>query len=117
MTIFFSKIPIKWKEKDIRTLAEIYGNVTDINIPIDHRTRQSKGYAFIDFENDNDAIAFSHALNGVEYEGRAVIAEQAAPRTNVPSEKVRAPQRTKPKAPIDMEKMRKKLPPWKRKEY
>lgn len=116
MTIFFSKIPIRWKEKDIKTLAEIYGNVVNITIPIDHRTRQSKGYAFVEFENDKDAYAFIKALNGVEYDDRAVIAEVAAPKSATESN-TRAPQRTKPKGPIDMEKLKKKLPPWKRKEY
>jgi RNA recognition motif-containing protein len=109
-TVFFSKIPIKWKEKDIKSIAEIYGVVCKISIPIDYKTRQSKGFAFIEFDTLAEAQDFIHALHDISYEGRTLIAELADHRKSK-GEKVKQ----KKQDPLS-KKPNKKLPSWKRKE-
>jgi RNA recognition motif-containing protein len=116
MTVFLSMIPIKWKEKDILALAEVFGEVGEIKIPIDRITRQSRGYAFVNFVNDADAKAFIQSIHGTEYDERRIVAEVSVPKPPKPAvNKTRSTPKSGKTA--DWGKSKKQLPPWLRKEY
>jgi len=49
-----------------------FGEVKDISIPMNHRERTNKGYAFVEFEEEDDADAAIANLDGSELMGRVL---------------------------------------------
>ena len=43
-------------EKHLRKLFRKYGNIVDVNIPVDPATNRSKGYAFVELEKKSQAL-------------------------------------------------------------
>jgi cold-inducible RNA-binding protein len=61
MKIFVAKLPPDYDETDIATLFITYGDISTINLVTDRETGRSKGYAFIEMPNDEEALnAISH---------------------------------------------------------
>ena len=51
--------------------------VGDVYIPKDHRTRESRGFAFVRFYDKRDAEDAMEALDGRQYDGRELRVEIA----------------------------------------
>jgi len=61
MKIFIAKLPPDYDETDIATLFITYGDISTINLVTDRETGRSKGYAFVEMVNDEEALnAISH---------------------------------------------------------
>lgn len=61
MKIFVAKLPSDYDETDIATLFITYGDISTINLVTDRETGRSKGYAFVEMPNDEEALnAISH---------------------------------------------------------
>lgn len=66
-------------------LQEIFsacGTVVSCNIITDKFTGQSKGFAFIEFSNDDEANKAIETLNESEIEGRKITVNEARPMEN-----------------------------------
>jgi len=77
--LFVGGIP--WSLTDA-TLADLFGKigkVTSAKIIVDKFTQQSKGFAFVEFENDEDADKAIKELNDTEVEGRKIVVQEARP--------------------------------------
>ncbi|GAE82291.1 RNA binding protein [Bacteroides reticulotermitis JCM 10512] len=59
---------------------EDYGAVTSVKIISDRETGRSKGFAFIEMEDDNAGSKAIAELNGAEYMGRTMVVKEARPR-------------------------------------
>lgn len=70
--------PIIDKEK-IKLLFESCGQVTRIFVPINFRTKQSKGVCFVWFADAEAAQRAKREMNGAEYEGRKIRVEEYKP--------------------------------------
>lgn len=69
-------------EQDLRDLFGSHGEVTEVFIPTDRESGRPRGFAFVTMESTdamNDAI---EALNGHEFQGRALVVNEAKPQTN-----------------------------------
>jgi len=53
--IFIGNLPYTYTERDIADMFEQYGRLKRITIPLDNRTHNNKGFAFVEFENRRDA--------------------------------------------------------------
>lgn len=72
MIIFVSSLSFKAKKEDLVQLFSTYGEVTSARIIHDKATRRSKGYGFVEMENQEQAMAAIAALNGSEHMGRTI---------------------------------------------
>ncbi len=52
---------------------------------MDKMTGRSKGFGFVEMSSDQEAQAAIAALNGKEYDGRALTVNEAKPREERPS--------------------------------
>lgn len=43
--------------RDLRTIFEVYGGISDINIPVNQMTQQSRGFAFVEYKRSTYADA------------------------------------------------------------
>ncbi len=61
-----------------------YGAVTSAQVITDRDTGRSKGFGFVEMENDAEAQAAIDALNGTENNGRKLNVSEAKPREDRP---------------------------------
>lgn len=81
MNIFVGSLPYRLKEAQLSQYFEEYGQVSSAKIVTDRETGRSKGFGFVEMENDEEANAAIEALNGQEVDGRNIVVNEARPRT------------------------------------
>ena len=54
--------------------------VTEVKIMLDRDTGRSRGFAFVEMANDQDAQAAIQAMNGADLDGRPLRVNEAQPR-------------------------------------
>jgi len=69
-TLFIGNLPYHFRERDVAEYFERCGRVAHITVGINKRTGQSKGYAFVEYEDRRDAEDAYERFNGYSLEGR-----------------------------------------------
>jgi len=67
-------------EEDMKELFAAYGELEDVKLIIDRMTGRSKGFGFVKFVNEDDAINALTELNDKEVDGRELKVTVARPR-------------------------------------
>lgn len=78
--IYVGNLNYNTTQDQLGELFAQYGDVQDVAIIYDRYTNQSKGFGFIEMEDDNAATAAISALNGKELDGRALRVNEARER-------------------------------------
>ena len=77
MNIFIGNLPFALRKgKDLEELFKPYGEVTAARVIINKVNRRSKGYGFVEMEEENGRKAIE-MLNGTEVQGRNIIVTEA----------------------------------------
>jgi RNA recognition motif-containing protein len=87
MNIYAGNLAFSTSEADLRTLFEKHGEVSSANLITDRMSGQSKGFAFIEMPQKDQAQAAITALNGTEVNGRAITVNEARPKSDKPRHK------------------------------
>lgn len=85
MNIYVGNIARATSENKLREKFEEFGAVDSVKLIIDRETGVSKGFAFVDMSNDEEAEKAIEALNGQEFDGRRLTVNQARPKTDRPA--------------------------------
>ena len=80
MNIYIGNLNYRVREDDLRQVMEEYGAVDSVRIIKDRETGRSKGFAFVEMPNDEEASKAITELEEAEYEGRKMIIKEAKPR-------------------------------------
>lgn len=72
MNIYIGNIVYTMTADEIKDCFLPFGNVLNVRIIIDKNTGKSKGYAFVEMENETEAKTAIEALNNTEIKGRNV---------------------------------------------
>jgi RNA recognition motif-containing protein len=80
MKLYVGNLPYTMDEGDLRDLFTPYGTPSSVAVIMDRGTGRSKGFGFVEFENDTEAKAAISALNGRDFNGRALTVSEARPR-------------------------------------
>ncbi len=80
MNIFVTKLSYSTTEDQLRTLFEGYGTVDSVNVIFDKLENRSKGFAFVEMPDDEEAQAAIDDLNEKEFDGRVIVVKKAEPR-------------------------------------
>ena len=78
--LFVGGLPFKITEDELQTMFAEYGKVSSVKIPLDRNTNRSRGFAFVEFEDEAEGKAAEAALNGKELDGRTIHVNQARDR-------------------------------------
>ena len=78
--LYVGGLPFAWGEDDLRQLGEQHGAVASAIVISDRESGRSKGFGFIEFENEDDAKKAQEALNGSEAGGRKITVDFARPQ-------------------------------------
>ncbi len=66
---------------DLQELFEQYGAVRSAQVLSDRETGRSRGFGFVEMDNDAEADAAVENLDGNDHEGRRLTVNEARPRT------------------------------------
>lgn len=80
MNMYIGNLSYNVRETDLRQVMEEYGTVNDVRIITDRETRRSKGFAFVEMPNSDEAQNAIKELNGAEYSGRPMVVKEALPK-------------------------------------
>ena len=79
--LYVGNLPYSIVEDDLEELFSKYGTVVSVNIITDHDTGKAKGFAFVQMSILSEAEKAKRALNGSDFQGRALkVEESRAPR-------------------------------------
>lgn len=85
MNIYVGNIPYSTTSDDLKTIFGEFGEVASARVVMDRESGRSKGFAFVEM-NDNDAAkAAIEALSGKEVNGRKLVVNEARPREERPA--------------------------------
>ena len=82
--LFVGKLSFSTTNDSLQTLFAQYGPVVSAQIVTERGTNQSKGFGFVEMENQADAQAAINALDGNDFEGRSIVVNVARPREDRP---------------------------------
>lgn len=80
MNIYVGNLSFQTREEDLQALFEGYGEVTSVKIITDRVTGKSKGFAFVEMANDEEAQQAIQELNNKEFGSRSLKVNEARKR-------------------------------------
>jgi len=80
MTLYVGNIPYAVKEEELKELFQEYGTVVSIKIITDKYTGRSKGFGFIEMENDDQEETAVKECNRREIHERNLVVAKAHSR-------------------------------------
>ena len=78
-TLYIGNLAYTAEEQDLDIAFESFGEIEDIKLMRDRETGRSRGFAFITFENEDEAEA-AMAMDGKEVAGRQIRVNHAKER-------------------------------------
>ncbi len=78
--IFVGNLPYSATEEQLQSLFEQYGAVSRVKIITDRDTGRSRGFGFVEMDNDEEGDRAIEATNGADMDGRALNVNEARPR-------------------------------------
>ena len=80
MNIFVAKLDFDTQSEDLINAFTPYGQVTSAAVIMDKFTGRSKGFGFVEMENDEEAKRAIEELNDSKLQGRNIVVKEAEPR-------------------------------------
>jgi RNA recognition motif-containing protein len=78
--LFVGSLPWSVDDSALQSAFEAHGTVISAKIVKDRATGRSKGFGFVEMENQSDADNAISALNESEFQGRNIVVNKAKPR-------------------------------------
>ena len=79
--LYVGNLPHSTTETEVRDLFATHGAVEKITLVTDRDTGRSRGFGFVEMTNANEADKAIMALNGTDLGGRALIINEAKPKS------------------------------------
>jgi len=78
--IFVGNLSFNTNEDELRQAFESYGQVERVSILTDRDTGRSRGFGFVEMNNNEDGEKAIAALNGSQLGGRTINVNEARPK-------------------------------------
>lgn len=75
--LYVGNLPFQTTDADLEALFAQHGTVAQANVITDRETGRSRGFGFVTFEEAADAQAAQAALDGQDFNGRALKVNEA----------------------------------------
>ncbi len=83
--LYVGKLPYSTTEEELKTMFGAHGTVVSAQVITDRDSGQSKGFAFVEMENEAEAEAAIKALDNSEVDGRSIVVNIARPKEDRPA--------------------------------
>jgi RNA recognition motif-containing protein len=80
MNIYVGNLHYNIGDEDLKQVFEEYGEVASVKIIKDRETGRSKGFGFIEMNDDSQAREAIEELNGAELMGRTMKVNESRPK-------------------------------------
>jgi RNA recognition motif-containing protein len=80
--MFVGGLPYSWDDGQLEDLFAEFGSVDSASIIMDRETNRSRGFGFVEMQDDAGADKAIAALNDSEVDGRTLTVNEARPREN-----------------------------------
>ena len=77
MNIYIGNISYGMTAEEIKAVFTPFGIVLNVRVIVDKQTGRSKGYAFVEMENEEEALNAIKSINETEVNGRKVKVNSA----------------------------------------
>ncbi|HSX04889.1 MAG TPA: RNA-binding protein [Candidatus Saccharimonadales bacterium] len=77
--LFVGSLPWAVDDQALEDLFKEFGAVLSAKVIMDRETGRSKGFGFVEFEDDAAAKAAIAKLNGTDMQGRTIVVSEARP--------------------------------------
>ena len=84
MNIFVSNLSYRISNDDLKSLFEEYGAVKSANVITDKFSGRSRGFGFVEMDNEEEANKAIEELNQADYDGKTIQVSVAKPREDKP---------------------------------
>src|SRR5437867_10830675 len=78
--VFVGNLDFKTSRDEVQSLFSQVGSIKDVFLPTDRESGRPRGFAFVEFESDEDAQKAIEKFNGYELSGRALRVKAAEDR-------------------------------------
>ncbi len=78
--IFVGNLSFSTTEAELRSMFEPFGNVGSVTVVTDRNTGHSRGFGFVEMNDNGEAEKAMAALNGKDMGGRALTVNEARPK-------------------------------------
>jgi len=78
--LFVGGLPFATTDDELRDAFAAHGTVASATVVRDRETGRSKGFGFVEFENDDEGKAAQAAMNGSDLGGRNISVDEARPK-------------------------------------
>jgi RNA recognition motif-containing protein len=85
MNIYVSNLPFAVTDEDLKSYFADYGEVSSAKIIMDKYTNRSKGFGFVEMNDNAAGQKAIGELDGATVEGRAIRVAEAKPREERPA--------------------------------
>jgi len=82
--LFVGKLSFNTTDESLQALFAQYGKVVSVHIATDRDTNQSRGFAFVEMESQEDAQKAINELDGKPFEDRTIVVNVARPKEDRP---------------------------------
>jgi len=84
MKIYCGNLSYTMTDEELNETFSAFGNVSKANVVMDRETRRSKGFGFVEMDDDQQAQEAIEQLNGSNVGGRNLNVNEARPREDRP---------------------------------
>jgi RNA recognition motif-containing protein len=79
--LYVGNLAYSVSSEELQEIFEQYGPVKSAHVLMDRETGRSRGFGFVEMENDADADSAIEQLDGNDHQGRRLNVNEARPRT------------------------------------
>tara|TARA_R110002111_G_scaffold102125_1_gene158171 strand:- start:806 stop:1129 length:324 start_codon:yes stop_codon:yes gene_type:complete len=80
INIYVGNLPFSTTDTDLEDLFSQFGQISRAAIITDRETGRSRGFGFVEMENDEEGRKAIEELNEKDFEGRQLTVNEARPR-------------------------------------
>mgnify|MGYP000019416876 CR=1 FL=1 len=80
MNIYVGNLDFKVNEDELQTIFEKFGTLNSAKIITDKYSGKSRGFGFIEMENQDEATKAIQELDGATFENRKITVNEAKPK-------------------------------------
>jgi len=79
-TLYVGNLPFEVTEDELHSLFSGHGSVKRTKLIMDQYTGKSRGFGFIDMDDDGDASTVIQKMNGFQMKERSLVVNEARPK-------------------------------------
>jgi RNA recognition motif-containing protein len=95
MNIYVGNLNYQTRQEELDALFSNFGRVVSVKIMTDRDTGRSKGFAFVEMEDDDAGQQAIKSLNQFDFKDRSLVVNEARPREERPKRSFNDTNRTR----------------------